>query len=229
MTSIIDNPSLSFLKYNNSYSRTKSITKNMIADNILLLKFDMSMFYGKNLLSVYWKFCNLDMEDTHISISNTNYYKDTNYYAHITPVQDCLAMNYNSNINDYIYFLNFTFENPRYIFSELDFVFEKDFYNDFKLRIKKSKSKLKINSNSSIEIVFQYRINPNDLPYDLEILRIYWIDRIFENLPSTLKKIIIDDTRYDNPCAYWLEYLHSHLKKIPFGCSIVNRFNISLL
>jgi hypothetical protein len=90
--------------------------------------------------------------------------------------------------------------------------------DSIEFKIKKHNNKFNINYNSSIEIVIQYEVNPNNLPDDLEILKLDEFEMVFVNLPLTLKKIIIDDYSIYNS----LKKIKQCLPKIPFGCLIEN-------
>jgi hypothetical protein len=220
MTSLTDNPGLPFLKYNNAQSITKVITEDMINNDILSIKLNAKMFNSNKMMAIYWKFNNFNMENTGITIFKDSLerisYRTSQHYSLVVPF---LIGELNQNNLD-------SANNPVYILSFTSDVLSVFCYNSYEViedsiefKIKKRNDKFKINYNSSIEIVIQYEVNPNNLPDDLEILKLDDFEMVFDNLPLTLKKIIINDYSIYNS----LKKIKQCFPKIPFGCLIENR------
>lgn len=223
---IINEPTLHFLKYNNSITKTKKITKDMLkSNNELFITFDLIDLPNDKIIAIYWKFHNTNIEDAAFSL-NTNYnkslLKELNYYSLIKSYH-YLGKMLNDDVNDknnYIFMDSFSLH-PTSILKENDSFLKKDV--SLSLLIKKDDDFI-INDNSYIEYVIQYKLNIDNLPDDLKILEISLseLERPFRNLPIGLEKIKI---------KYFVDMnlINKFFPKIPFGCKIVNKLDEEII
>ena len=216
MSSIIDNKHLSHLKYNNAQTFIINITENMISeDSVLKIKLDAEKFNSIKFLAMYWRFKNVEIEGCGIALTfgpeENMKYKNESYFRLITPYQ-FLPHDINDEVepNDSIFMWSIGLH-PTEVFNRSSIC---SIYSSLEMKIKNDFDK-----DASVELVIQYQINPNNLPCDLEILKITSFDYFFDNLPVTLKKIIIDMDKYT------VEDIKKHFSKIPFGCLVVNNIN----
>lgn len=223
---IINEPILHFLNYNNSLTKTKKITKDMLkSNNELYITFDFTDLSSDKILAIYWKFHNTNIEDAAFSL-NTNYnkslLKEFNYYYLVTSFQflDKLLNENENNKNNYIFMNSFSLH-PMSIFKEKHLFLRKDVL--LSLLIKKDDDFI-INDNSYIEYVIQYTLNIDNLPDDLKILEICLseLERPFTNLPIGLEKIKIKN-------LFYMNLINKFFPKIPFGCKIVNKFDEEII
>lgn len=221
-TDIINEPILHFLNYNNSLTKTKKITEDMLkSNNELYITFDFTDLPSNKILAIYWKFHNTNIEDAAFSI-NTNYKKtilrDFNYYSLIKSFQflDKILNENENDKNNYIFMDSFSLH-PMSIFKENDLFLK----NDVSLSsLVKKDDEFIINDNSHIEYVIQYQLNIDNLPDDLKILEVYLseLERPFTNLPIGLEKIKIKK-------LVDMNLINKFFPKIPFGCKIVNELD----
>lgn len=222
METIINDPELHFLKFNNSITKTQKITKEMLnSKNELFINFDLSNVPDNKILAIYWKFYNLDIENCYFLLCYDNYfnnYREFNYYSLIKSYQflDKMLNGDEVNKNNYKFMESFALH-PTEIFEMNNSSLRNDV--SINLKVKNEKDDFVINENSYIEYVIQHKLNFDNLPENLEVLKIYDLDRIFTNLPIGLRKIIIY-----NKHNYFtnVEKIKECFPKIPFGCKIVN-------
>jgi hypothetical protein len=225
MSKIIDNSELKFLKFNNAITFYKAITPNsLISKNEILIDFDLSALIDNKIIALYWKFHNFNytisaidlvFDDERLGLRNAEYFSMVQPYHHLAHLPND-ENEENNNLYMYSYGVHC---------SE---IFIRDSYaqiNKLSLNILISDD-IEINENSMIELVAQTKVNPNNLPEDLEILEISEInavDMIFENFPYNLKKIKICKN-YDN-----VNLIKKTFLKIPFGCKIVDIFDNEII
>jgi hypothetical protein len=221
MDPIIDNKHLAHLKYNNAQTFIIDITYDMVnKDSELEIKLDAGKFNSNKILGLYWRFKNVDLEGCGFALTFDSKeivnYRNESYFRLIVPYQ-FLPHDINDEVepNDSIFMCSIGLR-PTEVFNRSSFC---SIGSLLELKIKNCENNIKINKNASVELVIQYQINPNNLPYDLEILRITSFDYFFDNLPPTLKKIIIYMDKYR------VEDIKKHFSKIPFACIVLNNIN----
>lgn len=222
MSDIINNDNLNFLKFNNGMTIYKTICKDMlISKNEIIINFDSLKLPNDNIISLYWKFHNFNYKISGMEViinNNTLRMREPNYFTLLQPYQHLPNMiNTGDEEHDYIYMYSFA------IFSSNIFN-----YNPY-AKINKlsfhilTNDDILINELSTFELVVQTELNPNNLPEDLEILKIDSFDFIFENLPVNLKKIVLSKS-YDE-----INLIKKCFPKIPFGCKIVDLFDNEII
>lgn len=226
METIINNSELQYLKLNNAITLQKKITKEMLKmQNMISINLDIPKLPNDKILCIYWRFHNFETKIKAISIDfencfPKNKFNEKNYYTLVQPY-DSLPNNINDNIDEskQIFMYTFVF-NCTHVFDE-NYTYVNFSNITLNILTDDNVNESEFNNDSSIEFVVQYKLNPNNLPNDLEKIKIYKLSMVFENLPINLKKIEINED-----CTN--ELIMKYFPKIPLGCEIINQYGIKI-
>lgn len=157
METIINNSNLKFLKFNNSITTNKHITKDLLkSQNEISINIDLPNLPNEKILSLYWKFHNFtsNIEGIAIKLANnfTTVFKNVAYYTLLQPFTH-LPYNIDDGIDkmNAIYMCSFSFHCAE-IF-DVNTLYIKSNYVAIRILTSEIINDTDFNSNPSVELV----------------------------------------------------------------------------